>query len=128
MSDATIALPREEVAAFCRHNHIRRLSLFGSSMRGDSGPKSDVDLLVEFDPGHRLGFAFFALQDELSRIVGRQVDLHTREDLSRYFRDQVVRTAQLVYQREDGLAELGMLLPREAPCTRSQLANEDARR
>lgn len=95
-----IAIPREELSEFCRRNRINRLAFFGSVLRDDFGPDSDIDVLVEFEPGHRLGFGFVAVQDELSRILGRRVDLNTEEDLSRYFRDEVARTALPVY--EDG--------------------------
>jgi predicted nucleotidyltransferase len=100
MPVAHISPPREEIAEFCRRNRIRRLALFGSVLRDDFGPESDVDVLVEFEPGHRLGFAFFALQEELSQLLGRKVDLNTREDLSRYFRDDVARAAQPIYEAE----------------------------
>ena len=99
MAELQIEVPREELSAFCRRNRIRRLAFFGSVLRDDFGPDSDVDVLVEFEPGHRLGFAFFALQDELSAILGRRVDLNTRDDLSRYFRDEVARTALPVYEQ-----------------------------
>lgn len=100
MSVANISPPREEIAEFCRRNRIRRLALFGSVLRDDFGTGSDIDVLVEFESGHRLGFSFFAVQDELSRLLGRRVDLNTREDLSRYFRDEVARTAQPIYEAE----------------------------
>jgi uncharacterized protein len=99
VAELHIEVPREELSAFCRSNRIRRLAFFGSVLRDDFGPDSDVDVLVEFEPGHRLGFAFFALQDELSAILGRRVDLNTRDDLSRYFRDEVARTALPVYEQ-----------------------------
>jgi uncharacterized protein len=95
-----ITVPREELLEFCRRNRIQRLALFGSVLRDDFGPDSDIDVLVEFEPGHRLGYGFFALQDELSRILGRRVDLNTREDLSRYFRDEVARAAVPVYEHQ----------------------------
>lgn len=97
--DLKIAAPRDELADFCRRNRIRRLALFGSILRDDFRPDSDIDVLVEFEPGHRVGFAFFALQDELSRILGHPVDLNTRKDLSRYFRDEVERVAFPVFER-----------------------------
>lgn len=99
MPDLKIAVPREELADFCRRNGIRRLALFGSVLTDEFRPDSDIDVLVDFEPGRRIGFAFFALQDELSRILGRAVDLNTREDLSRYFRDDVARAALPVYER-----------------------------
>lgn len=85
------------MTAFCKRNHVRRLALFGSVLRDDFGPESDVDVLVEFEPGHVPGFAFFDLQEELAAILGRRVDLHTKGSLSRYFRDEVDREAQDQY-------------------------------
>lgn len=92
-------LPAEVLAAFCRRNHIRRLSLFGSVLREDFGPESDVDVLVEFAPDHVPGFfRLAALERELSGLLGnRKVDLRTPEDLSRYFRQQVLASAHVVY-------------------------------
>jgi uncharacterized protein len=104
MAQVEISVPRKELSEFCRRNRIQRLAFFGSVLREDFGPESDIDVLVEFEPGHRLGFAFFALQDELSRILGRPVDLNTREDLSRYFRDEVARGAVPFYERGAGRA------------------------
>lgn len=88
-----------ELKRFCVRHHIRNLSLFGSQLKGTSGPDSDVDLLVEFAPDHiptLLGIAGMEL--ELSGLLGKKVDLRTKGDLSRYFRDEVVRTAQLQYE------------------------------
>ncbi len=101
-SSATRNLPvsPEEIAGFCRKHRIRKLALFGSVLREDFGPESDVDVLVEFEPGQRLGFAFFGVQEELSELLGRQVDLNTVEDLSRYFRDEVVRNAVVIFDTE----------------------------
>lgn len=98
MPNPRIAIPRETIALFCRQNGIRRLALFGSVLRDEFGPESDVDILIDFEPGYRVGFGFVRLQDELSRILGRTVDLNTREDLSRYFRDDVAREAVTVYE------------------------------
>ena len=94
---ARIPIPQAEIEAFCRRNHIRRLALFGSVLRDDFTPDSDVDVLVEFEPGKTPGFAFFGLQDELSELLGRQVDLNTPDCLSKYFRDQVLDAAETVY-------------------------------
>lgn len=91
---------QEEIAEFCRKHHIRRLALFGSVLRDDFGPESDVDVLVEFASGQRLGFAFFGIQEELSELLGRRVDLLTEEDLSRYFRDEVVQNAEVIFDAE----------------------------
>ena len=85
------------IASFCRRHHIRRLALFGSVLRDDFRPDSDVDVLVEFEPGHVPGFGFFALQEELSELLGRVVDLHTPRFLSRYFRDEVLAHAEVQY-------------------------------
>lgn len=95
---AKIAVPREAIAAFCRRHHIRKLALFGSVLRADFRPDSDVDVLVEFEPTHVPGLAFFAMQEELSTILGRPVDLNTPNFLSRYFRGQVLTQAQVQYE------------------------------
>jgi predicted nucleotidyltransferase len=98
MTDSGVKMPREQLAEFCRRNHIRRLSLFGSVLRDDFRPDSDVDFLVEFETGHTpslLGIA--GMEMELSEIIGRKADLRTAADLSRYFRDEVVRTAEPRY-------------------------------
>jgi predicted nucleotidyltransferase len=87
----------EEISGFCRRNHIRKLSLFGSILRDDFGPDSDIDVLVEFEPGQTPGLAFFGLQEELSELLGRKVDLNTPQCLSKYFRDEVIRQAQVQY-------------------------------
>ena len=93
-----VHLDRSVLARFCQSHHIRRLSLFGSQLKGTAGPDSDVDLLVEFDPTHMPGLlAVAAMELELSDIVGRKVELRTARDLSRHFRDEVVRTAEVRY-------------------------------
>jgi len=88
---------RKKIADFCRRNHIRRLSLFGSALRDDFGPESDIDILVEFDPGRVPGLGFFRMENELADLLGRKVDLHTLDFLSRYFRDQVSEEAEVQY-------------------------------
>ena len=88
-----IAIERCQITEFCQRHHVRRLALFGSVLRDDFGPDSDVDVLVEFEPGHVPGFAFFDLQEELAGIFGRRVDLHTPASLSRYFRERVLSEA-----------------------------------
>ena len=97
------------LAAVCRRHHIRRLSLFGSTLKGTDRPDSDVDLLVEFEPGSTPGLIRLAgIAMELSELLGgRQVDLRTAGDLSRYFRDEVMRTAEVQYAavHEDGELE-----------------------
>lgn len=89
---------REGLADFCRRHHIRRLAVFGSALTDRFGPDSDVDLLVEYEPGAKVGFLDMAGQEiELGEIVGRRVDLRTAEDLSRYFRDKVLSRAVVQY-------------------------------
>jgi predicted nucleotidyltransferase len=92
-----IAVPGEEIAAFCKRHHIHRLAFFGSVLRDDFSPASDVDALVEFEPGHTPGLDFFAMEAELSGILGRQVDLNTRGSLSKYFREQALAEAEVQY-------------------------------
>lgn len=98
MGKAHIDLPKEKIAEFCKRNHIRKLSLFGSVLHGDFGPDSDIDFLVEFDPDHIPGFITLAgIEIELSEILGRKVDLRTAQELSRYFRQEVVDSAEVQY-------------------------------
>ena len=94
LSSGRITVPREAVAGFCRKHHIRRLALFGSVLRDDFRPDSDVDVLVEFEPTHVPGFfALFGMEQELGEIVGRKVDLNTPGSLSKYFRARVLAEA-----------------------------------
>ena len=97
MAGIRIDIPYEEVAEFCKQNHIRRLSLFGSVLCEDFHAASDVDILVEFEPEHVPGLAFFAMEDDLSRILHRKVDLNTPKSLSPYFRDEVLLEAEIIY-------------------------------
>jgi len=90
-------VPQAEIAAFCRRNAIRKLALFGSVLRDDFTPDSDVDVLVEFEPDRTPGLAFFRMQRELSEILGRKADLNTAKDLSPYFRQQVLDEAEVLY-------------------------------
>jgi predicted nucleotidyltransferase len=93
-----LQIPQAELTEFCRERHIRKLSLFGSILRGQLRPDSDVDVLVEFQPGHRVGLIQMArIERELSDLLGRKVDLRTPADLSRYFRHEVLREAQVQY-------------------------------
>ena len=93
-----IELDRERIAEFCRQNRIRKLALFGSVLRDDFGPESDVDVLVDFEPGQVPSlFRIVDMEMELTEIVGRKVDLRTPEDLSRYFRERVIETAVVQY-------------------------------
>jgi len=97
-----LPVPKDGLEFFCRRNRIRKLALFGSVLRPDFGPDSDVDVLVEFETGSRVGFfELYDMEQELSRILGgRKVDLRTPEDLSRYFREEVVAQAQVQYAHE----------------------------
>jgi predicted nucleotidyltransferase len=77
MNKIKIRVPRKKLEDFCRRNHIRKLAFFRSVLRDDFGPESDVDVLVEFEPGHTPGFAFVSMAEELEKILGREVDLLT---------------------------------------------------
>ncbi len=93
-----IDIPREKIEEFCKRNNIRKLSLFGSALKGELRPDSDIDLLIEFDPDHIPGLIRLAgMEIELSEILGRKVDLRTPHDLSRYFRQEVLNTAEVQY-------------------------------
>lgn len=94
-----LAIPEDQLALFCRRQHIRRLSLFGSTLAGKARPDSDIDLLVEFEPGREPGLlGLAAMEAELTSLLGgKRVDLRTPRDLSRYFRDQVLRVAEVQY-------------------------------
>lgn len=94
-----INLANEKIAEFCRRHHILRLSLFGSILSEDFRPDSDVDILVEFEPEHIPGLEFFSMQDELSEILNQKVDLNTPNFLSPYFREQVLKGAEVLYDR-----------------------------
>jgi predicted nucleotidyltransferase len=96
--DLQIGIDKDQVAAFCRKHHIRKLALYGSVLRSDFRDDSDVDVLVEFDPAHIPGLmALVEMEEGLSAILGRKADMRTAEDLSRYFRDEVVGTAVVQY-------------------------------
>ena len=90
-------IPDETIRDFCRRHHIRKLSIFGSALRPDFRSDSDVDVLVEFQPNHTPGLAFFDMEAELSELLGRKVDLNTPGFLSRFFRDRVLREAEVQY-------------------------------
>ena len=92
-----IDIPMDQIEAFCRRNRIRRLSLFGSILRDDFKPESDIEVFVEFEPGARTGLAFFRIQRELAEMLGRRVDMHSPQELSQYFRDEVLHEAKVVY-------------------------------
>ena len=95
--DEFTPVDRAAASEFCERHHIACLALFGSVISDDFRPESDIDVLVEFRPGVRVGLAFIRMQDELSAVLGRTVDLHTPASLSKYFRDQVLREAEPLY-------------------------------
>ncbi len=98
MAGKRLEIPKQYIENFCRKHHIRKLSIFGSYLRDDFRPDSDIDFLVEFEPEHIPGLIRFAgMEIELSEILGRKVDLRTAQDLSRYFRDEVVERAEVQY-------------------------------
>lgn len=93
-----VTFDQDKLTEFCRRNHIRKLSLFGSVLTDRFGPESDVDFLVEFEPHNGPGyFGLARMERELSDLIGRKVDLRTPRELSRYFRDEVVANAQVQY-------------------------------
>jgi len=96
---SNLEVPRETLIEFCRRNRVRKLSFFGSVLREDFRPESDVDVLVEFESGAVVGFfALYDIEQELSRILGgRKVDVHTPGGLSRYIRDRVLAEAEVQY-------------------------------
>ena len=93
-----VHIPREQLVAFCRRHHIRKLSLFGSALRDDFTPDSDVDVLVEFEPGHVVGFRIIDMEDELSRMFGgRKVDIVSEKYLNHRLRDRILDSAEVQY-------------------------------
>ena len=95
-----IDLSQEEIKQFCQRHSIRKLSLFGSVLRDDFTRESDVDVLVEFEPGKTPGLAIITMEDELSKMINCQIDLRTPADLSRYFREQVLAEAMVIYEKD----------------------------
>jgi len=93
-----VNIPPEKVAEFCRRHRIRKLALFGSVLRDDFNEDSDVDVLVEFEPGVAVGLNFFSIERELSLLLGRKVDLNTPGFLGKYVRDQIVSEAEIQYE------------------------------
>jgi predicted nucleotidyltransferase len=95
---ARVAIPTDVIADFCRRHHIRKLALFGSVLREDFRPDSDIDVLVEFEPGQRVGLIRLAgIERELTELLGRRVDLRKPGDLSPYFREEVLDSAEVIY-------------------------------
>lgn len=99
MDKIKFTVPQDEISKLCKKYHILRLSFFGSILSDSFDANSDVDVLVEFEDGHTPGLAFFAIQDELSKLLGRKIDLNTPKFLSPYFRDEVQRVAEVQYER-----------------------------
>lgn len=93
-----ITLPKHELAALCRRYHIRKLSFFGSVLREDFSPDSDIDILVDFEPGYTLGFRIIDMEDELSRMLeGRKVDVVSEKYLNHRLRDRILESAEVAY-------------------------------
>ena len=97
MAQALANVSTDRLAALSRRHHIRRLALFGSALREDFDERNDLDILVEFEPGHTPGLAFFTIEQELSRLFDRKVDLNTADFLGPYFRDDVLAEAVDLY-------------------------------
>lgn len=101
--NAQIKIPTDKIAAFCRRNHIQRMALFGSVLRDDFTPDSDVDVLVDFESGQAPGLEFFSLQDELSGILGRQVDLCTFKGIESsrnwLLREEILNSVDVLYEQ-----------------------------
>jgi uncharacterized protein len=98
MDKIKVPIPSRKLARLCRRYHICRLAFFGSVLRADFGPKSDVDVLVEFEEGHTPGLGFIDIQDDLSRLLGgRAVDLVTPKFLNHRIRDRVLKEARVAY-------------------------------
>lgn len=89
----------QQLKSFCQKHYIRQLSFFGSVVRDDFGPQSDIDVLVEFEPGHTPGFDFFLMEAELSQLLGRKVDLQTLRFLSPEIRQSVLSEAVAAYEQ-----------------------------
>jgi predicted nucleotidyltransferase len=100
MVNKQVSIPVADLVEFCHRHPIRKLALFGSALRDDFGPNSDVDILVEFEPDARISFFdMVTMEMELTNIMGRKVDFRTPQELSRYFRQKVLDTAEVLYER-----------------------------
>ena len=97
MKQNHIDVPQDKIADFCRRNHIRRLAFFGSVLRDDFRPDSDIDVLVEFEPGHVPGLALIRMQAELSALLGHEIDLVTPKFLNHRIRDRVLSEMEVQY-------------------------------
>lgn len=98
MKSCGIDMPKDRISEFCARHRIRRLALFGSVLRDDFSDDSDIDVLVEFEPGAAVGLNFFSMERELSLLLGRKVDLNTPGFLGKYLREQILREAQVGYE------------------------------
>ena len=100
---ARIDIPKNRIAQFCQRHHIQRMALFGSVLRDDFTPESDIDVLVEFAPGKTPGLAFITMQDELSEIFGQRVDMHTFSGIERsrnwLLREEILKSAEIQYEQ-----------------------------
>ena len=99
MNTVSLGLTQQQIEKFCQKHHIRSLAFFGSVVRGDFGPHSDVDVLVEFEAGHVPGFDFFLIEAELSKLMGRKVDLQTANFLGLEIRQSALSEAVIVYEQ-----------------------------
>lgn len=97
LAQPRIDIPYEQLKEFCKRHYISKIALFGSVLRDDFTPKSDVDVLVEFEADHMPGLEFFGMEAELSKILNRRVDLSTLDFLSPYFLEEVKAEAKVIY-------------------------------
>ncbi len=97
MTEHSVHIPAKEISQFCRRHRIRKLALFGSVLRDHFAEESDIDVLVEFEPGVSIGLRFFAIERELSELLGRKVDLNTPGFLGKYIREEVLKEAEIQY-------------------------------
>jgi uncharacterized protein len=98
MHQRRIDIPQQKIADFCRRHRIKKLALFGSDLRDDFREDSDIDVLVEFEPGTTVGLSFFTIERELSLLLDRKVDLNTPGFLGKYLRDQILEEAEVQYE------------------------------
>lgn len=99
MKSGRISVTKEQIAEFCKKNHIKKLAFFGSVLRDDFRPDSDVDILVTFDGSVPIGlFEVIGMEMELSEMMGKKVDLRTPNELSEYFKDEVLANAEVQYE------------------------------
>ncbi len=100
MNPERINITEQQIADFCQQNHIRKFAFYGSVLRDDFRPDSDIDVLVEFEPNQPIGLMeVVGMERRLSELMGRKVDLRTPKELSRYFRDKVISEAETLYER-----------------------------